>query len=1309
MHCNDLKQLFTYILLFSGLSLWAQHVHEHDVEASPKFQENKGQWPKQVTYKVEVPNGNIFLEDHGLTYVFTSEADMSMVHEAHHGSVTLPANFAVHHHAYKVNFKGSLEPETVTGDGMYTDYVNYFVGKDPSKWAGGVQQFRKVKYAGIYPNVDFHMYAQHGNLKYDFVIGPGGDPDNIVMQFDGADNLKIRKGFLRIETSVTEIVEQKPVAYQMINGQKIDVPCKFRLRGKELSFVFPQGYDHTQTLIIDPVLVFSSYTGALSDNWGYTATYDDKGNVYAGGASFGANYPTTTGAFQTSFAGGTGNFHTDIGITVFDATGANLLYSTYLGGSGNDNPHSLVVNNAGELYVLGTTSSSDYPVTPTAYDTSFGGGPKVRGEDLDYVNGADIIVTKFNGTGTGLIGSTFVGGTGTDGLNNTTGPDYNYGDAYRGEIIVDAADNCYIASSTASTDFPTTAGAPQSTLGGGQDACVFKLNSNLSTMIWSTYLGGSNNDGGYGVQIDRSGNVFVAGGAGSPDFPTTSGAYKSTHGGLMDGFVAKLNATGTNILACTFNGTPKYDQNFFVQLDLNDDVFVVGQTEGNYPITPPTVYNNGGSGQFINKFNNNLSSSLVSTRIGSGRGTVDISISAFLVDQCDHIYVAGWGGVINRQYSQAKQSSTTGLPVTTGAYKGSTNGSDFYLMVLKKDCDSLLYATFFGGGNLDHVDGGTSRFDKKGIVYQAVCAGCGGNSSFPSTPGAYSTTNKSRNCNLAAMKFDLSNLTADVGFVAKPYYCAPTTITFTNTSNGGTNYYWNFGDGQTSMAFSPTHTYNKAGLYNVSLIVTDSLSCTLSDTAELTVRVIAPPVASVNPSNAMCPGDSMQLSASGGATYQWIPAKGLSNPNIANPKASPDSTTTYQVLVSDTCGTDTASVTVTIFLDPTTLINDTSLCRGNNILLQASGAVTYNWSPGTYLSSNNINNPICTPYNTITYNVTMVDKNQCTWVKPITVKVDTVLPVPIASPDTTICSGDTIRLDVSDGDYFSWTPKRFIDSINIRNPKVFPSGPINYIVVAANGCGTGTDTATVMVSLVPVQTPGTLKVCIGDPAQLSASSPGGVSYHWTPSSGLNDPNIPNPVAAITGPIQYYVDVIDTLGCKGGGKIFVDTLPRPYVFAGVDVTVGFMQDQELLLRTNADSVIWSPGTYLSCIYCKGPTVQKPEESITYIVEAIDQNGCNDFDTITVFIEGSFYAPNTFTPNGDGVNDVFHVYGKEISELELYIFDRWGELLFTSNDMEIGWDGTVNGNMAKTDTYVWKATYVETSGKEHTVTGHVNLLK
>ncbi len=826
------RSILIVVLVFVGLNAIAQNVLE--------FVENKGQWQEDFAYRSQTPKGDIFLQKGGYVIKLASHQNHDLVHDYKHHRIKTPP--VLKYHAYKVDFLGASERQTFVGHKQQKHYYNYFLGNDSSKWKSFIQPYLAVDYKDLYDGVDAHIYTDAGNIKYDLIVKPGSDVKRIKLRYTGVDKLTLNKGNLVIGTSLGDMTELKPYAYQNINGERKKVLCNYQLEGNIVAFSFPEGYDESTTLIIDPVLVFCSFSGSTADNWGFSATYDTAGNFYGAGitnSSFGS-YPVTLGAYQTTWGGGTGIMPADITISKFNPTGTTLIYATYIGGSNNDQPHSIICDQTGNLVIAGRTLSTNYPTTAGCYDPTANGG-------------SDIFVTKLNATGSALIGSTYIGGSGNDCLNisDNSSPlsslKHNYGDDARSEVILDANNNIYVAAETFSTNFPTTSNALSSTLGGAQDGVVIQLNPNCSALLWSTYIGGTNDDACYVLSFDKTApNVlYVAGGTASSNFPTTPGTLNSTYQGNIDGFLMRFNASTKALVASTFIGTSAYDQVYGVQTDDSNSVYVMGQTQGNYPVTPG-VYSNPGSAQFITKLNNNLNNIQLSTVFGKGStAQTDISPTAFLVDRCGNIYVSGWGGNV----IPTQPGNTTGLPLSVAPatpLQSTTDGSDFYYFVLSKNMNSLLYATFFGLNNTltghEHVDGGTSRFDPNGVIYQAICAACGNTLGFPTTTGAYATVNGSTNCNLGAVKIDfqLQDPDADASGTGNTSGCAPHTVNFINNSVSATNFIWDFGDGSpTTTATNPTHTYTVAGTYTARLIANNPNGCTLaSDTDFIQIIVI---------------------------------------------------------------------------------------------------------------------------------------------------------------------------------------------------------------------------------------------------------------------------------------------------------------------------------------------------------------------------------------------------------------------------------------------------------------------------------------
>lgn len=1283
-----MKTIF-YILFFLPIYFIGQN------NSSIQFIENKGQFSKYVDYKLSIKSGDIFFNKDKITFNLYNKNKLS---ELRHSKENITSN-SIEAHAYTVEFYNS-STNKITALDTSINYNNYYLGSDSSSWASKVKIFKKIYYNNVFNNIDLSYYEHYGKLKYDFIVHPNADIKDIVLKYNGIDKLKIIRGNLHIFTSVGKVIEQSPYAYQIINNKQVKVSCKYILKNNKLSFKFPKGYNKNIDLIIDPILIFATYTGSTADNWGYTATYDDQANMYVAGIAFAAGYPISTGAYQMFYNGGTGiGFPgNDIAISKFSPDGTQLLYSTYFGGNENENPHSIVCNSTGELFLFGSTGSSNFPVSPSAYDNSFNGGSNFSISVMSYPNGTDAFVSKFSSNGTSLLGSTYIGGSSNDAVNRSLDLMKNYADEFRGEIIIDANGDCLVASVTTSSDFPVLGGF-QNSNNGAYDAITFKLNGNLTNLLWSTYFGGAGDDAAYSIQLNSSNQPIITGGTTSSNLYTSNSALLTNYQGLVDGFVVKYNTNASNILSSSYIGTAAYDQSYFVQIDLADNVYLYGQTEGNYAIAPATVYNNVGSGQFLHKLDNNLSNTSFSTVFGSGSG-INISPSAFLVSDCDLIYISGWGGSTNYQ------GFTYNMPTTANALQPNTDGDDFYLGVFNADANGLLYATYFGGNiSAEHVDGGTSRFDKNGNVYQAVCAGCGGNSDFPTTSGAWSNTNNSTNCNLGAFKFSLDNISPVIS-IPQTYVCIPNSYQFSNLSQGGNSYYWDFGDGTSSNLFAPSHLYQDTGHYTISLIVSDSMGCLLSDTAYVDIDVFNINDAIIQPIDTLCIGDSVQLLASGGASYLWSPTMFLSNPNIANPIASPPITSTYQVIVSDSCSTDTTNITIYVANDSTSIMNDTLICFGNIVTLYAYGGTNYSWYPTTGMINPGAQQPNVVPLDTTTYYVDITTSNGCIFTDSVTIFVVQTSPQPTLPNDTTICSGDTINVSITGVSNALWTPTNSLSNPDSVSTLVYPTSSTTYTITFTNVCGIVNADYTVNVLGIASQISNDTIICPNDTALIWASNSS--QYLWTPSSSLSNPDSSHTYAFPTNPTTYSVDLQNNAGCSVTLSVFIDVHPLPYVNAGSDLIIYFGQEVNLQGTTNANSFTWHSSDYMSCTSCLNPIVS-PDQTESYILSVVDTNGCTNADTVFIYINGVLYVPNTFTPNNDGINDVFEIQGKEIKEFELWIFNRWGEVLYNTKNMNSYWDGTYKGDLVQIDTYVWKINYEDYHKNFKNITGHINVLK
>lgn len=907
------------------------------------YVENRNQWPAGFHYGAEFQGARVFLKDRSLYFIqyHQSSSDdktarplLTGFREDHvHGAGELSLT------TFELEFLNALHP-AITASEQQTTIYNYYLGNDPSGWGQGAHAYGEVLYKGMYDGIDVRIYSEGESMKYDWIVSPCADPGRIAFAYKGIEHLDLVDGNLVVKSKLGEMIETRPFAYQVVNGERRVVPAAFEIDNGSVSFVFPEGYDLDYELVIDPALIFSSYSGSTLDNWGNSATPDSRGNLYSGGmvsTSFGqTGFPTTAGSFQAIHHQGVW----DVGILKYDSSGARVLYATYLGGNGADTPQSLVVNGQDELLILGVTSSTNFPGTSTG---TFKGGPQVVPlPGVDFTNGTDLFIARLSRLGTRLIASTYLGGTANDGINfvggNMGSPvskiespvSKNYGDQLRGDIITDAEGFVYIASNTRSANFPLVNADPDASWHGGtHDAVVAKLTPNLS-VVWSRLMGGSNTDTALSIKIASSGNIFVAGGTTSTNLAGMNGLHATAPGGI-DGWIAELSPAGNQVLNGTYVGTVAYDQVYFIDLAVNGDVLAYGQTQGRYPVQPAEkVYSNKDAGQFVHRFTPDLKQTVFSTTFGKGGLSPDISPTAFLVNNCDHIFMAGWGGTTNTPVVQAGANvlvrnyvggDTFGLPVTPDAWQPTTVvGNDFYFIVLNADASELLYATFLGGSSTatsTHVDGGTSRFDKSGVVYHAVCASCGGRPrDFPSynVPESRSE-NRSSNCNNAAFKFDLASLRAGMRVPDRLRVCLPEPAIFINTSLGGETYEWNFGDGPTQTfteKVTITHRYKTPGIYKVTLKAIDESTCITADSVAAVINVYQPDM-QVGPDQKICEGSSVQLSTSGGAAYVWKTAENTLVSVLPAPVVAPPETTTYFLDMRDINGCqmkDTVTVNV---------------------------------------------------------------------------------------------------------------------------------------------------------------------------------------------------------------------------------------------------------------------------------------------------------------------------------------------------------------------------------------------------------------
>ncbi len=569
--------------------------------------------------------------------------------------------------------------------------VNYFIGNDPSQWHANIPTFGRVEYQDVYPGIDLAYYGNDGHMEYDFIVSPDADPSAITLNFAGADGVEINpQGDLVVHTAAGDFGQQKPFTYQQVNGLRQEVASEYALDGTQVSFAVGD-YESTRPLVIDPlVLGYSTYLGGnLTDDSGYGIAVGG-GNAFLNGSTTMSEFPATPGAFDTTFNGGA----SDSFVAKLNANGSALAYSTYLGGSGDDRGQGIAVDAAGNAYVTGRTSSTDFPTTLGAFDPTYNGGV------------SDPFVVKLSADGSTLAYGTYIGGSSTDD-----------GEA----ITVDGAGSAYVTGYTESSDFPTTPGAFDSTDNGARDAFVVKLSADGSTLAYGGYLGGADTEDGEGIAVDAGGNAYVTGYTGSTDFPTTAGAFDTTYNdAFSDPYVVKVSADGGTLTYGTYLGS---GIGYGIAVDGSGNVYITGRANSaDFPITPGAfdTSHNGGNDAFAAKLNAGGSTLGYATYLGGSNDERGFSIA---VNLAGNAYVTGF-------------TVATDFPTTPGAFDITFNGSrDAFVTKLGVDGSSLVYGTYLGGTDSDYGNG--IAVDGAGNAY---VTGYTASSNFPTTPGAYDPT-----------------------------------------------------------------------------------------------------------------------------------------------------------------------------------------------------------------------------------------------------------------------------------------------------------------------------------------------------------------------------------------------------------------------------------------------------------------------------------------------------------------------------------------------------------------------------------------
>ncbi len=1255
-------------------------------EGDPVFVPNLGQWDGDFSHRMTIGDLVIFADDEGFTYLIqesvphnidgTGFSDLPLYRNAH----VLKLRF---HNGNSIAYNGKDAQKA---------YHNYYLGSDQKRWKPKVPLYSQLRSTEVYPGIHIEASSKWSKFKYDFVVAPGADPAIVEFFYEGADKVSMTGDQLTIETSLGEIFESMPLAYQIINGQQVEIQSKYIRTKNGFGFSFPLGYDTSLPLIIDPILVASTLTGTSSGmNFGHGAAYDIAGNIYTHGISFDSNYPVTAGAVQVSYGGGS----IDACISKLVPDGSALIFASFVGGNEGDHPHSIVSNLNNELYVMGSTTSSNLPTTPNAFQSNYGGQE-------------DIFISGFSADGTSLIGSTYMGGSGGDGFNNSGGFGYS---GRRGEIIADINGNIYVANCSQSVDFPTTTGAFQTVKSGGQDGVIFKLSPNLSILEWSSFIGSSGGDMAFGVRVKDNFDVVITGGistsspGGPTGFPLTSGAYSSTwSGGGGDAFVSIISPDGANVNQSTYLGSSGNDAGLFLDLDSNEDIWIYMASEGQWTTTPG-VWGTGQGNILVHKMSGDLSEKLVTSYLSTSQQASGNPV-AFMVDLCNNIYISAFG--VGNTFVASPDAI-----ISSGG---------FYVGVFEPDMTDFVYGTYYTG---NHVDGGTSRFDRKGIVYQGVCSGGG----FNTTSNAFATNQfGSWDVGIFKIDFEIESVIAAATAAGQLSGCAPHTVQFQNYSEGQT-FSWTFGDGATSEEFEPSHIFTAPGEYLVQLVVFDPESCNLRDTA-LIPFIIYPEVDFEASFEYQVDCETLEILFTntsvgpGDEVYQWSLGDGTLT-NEENPVHTYDQTGNYLVVLTSTSAACNQSqvaeeiIDVSPFVTSQFVLTVVDFCDSFTVgvINQTNNADTYNWNmgDGTFLNSNENFEYTYSTGGTQTIELIAFGKGTCNESDTLILQIEFPEP-PILNPEITISQiGSCNQLE-------------FLASVN-------PNGPVDSIQWYLNGIPTSLDliyegqatipgaylvqveisdpvcqnvftaNATVeLVSTLGIEFPPSVVIChYEDGVELDATSIyDDATYLW--NGGLSQ----EPVIFVTESGEYEI-VASYRGCVESDVVNISQgvqLPLFFIDSictGVPTEINFNDEFEII-----ENVSWDNGQEGFVFLASEPGY--------YPFVATDILGCNQNDSLLVNPlddDPNLEIPNVFTPNGDGRNDEFRINGEPLDYFNLTIIDRWGRSVFETDQVYQSWDGIYtegSGEKASNGSFVYILKYRDQCAQSTMIkTGYITLLE
>ena len=680
-----------------------------DEPTSGTFIINAGQWDPTFLYVAGTDFGHVALSQDAIYYHVLDRAEASKSMRTSVGITALKNKpiLSLSGSVIKLNFDGA-NPTLPKGSDRMDSNTNFFVGNDPSRWAGSVPSYDRVEYPNIWDGIDIIFRIEDASLKYDIVLGPGADPDDIEFRLEGVSEVNIRDDTLFLLTPTGHEIRDSGLVASYLDGAGERIEIEF-VSNRINSYGFRLGvYDRTRPVLIDP-LVYSTYYGGSNDEIVFDMVIDPNGNCFVTGYTFSTNFPVTPGAYQMTNAA-----WLDVFVFKLNADATSRVYSTYVGGDDFDIGTGIAIDASGYAYVTGFTYSTDFPTTGDAYN-------KTHWNTIDYV---DTFVFKLNPSGSDLVFSTYVAGEWDD---------------FALDICIDNDGNSYVLGASDSDNFPTTSGAYQETHGGYMDIILFKLSSTGSDLLYSTFMGGSSDDIGYSLYLHNPDTAYFTGSTFSWDFPTTTGA---SYVDWFDVIAVKMDIGNSTLYYSHMFGGDDEEEGYDISVDSIGNAYICGFTWGGSRTMFPTTqgaysetFNGGDTDMFVTKLDPSGSKLVYSTYIG---GSGDEAATSISIDRSGNAYICGW-------------TRSTDFPTTSNSEYPNYRGGDSDAVVLKLDNAgaNILYSTFLGG-NQDE----SANALHLGSNAEAVVAGETDSTNFPTTSGVLYTRNQGGyDCFIARLNF----------------------------------------------------------------------------------------------------------------------------------------------------------------------------------------------------------------------------------------------------------------------------------------------------------------------------------------------------------------------------------------------------------------------------------------------------------------------------------------------------------------------------------------------------------------------------